>query len=50
MSVLFTALSAYAAIRAAYSNDMPHLLAYSALAILALLLAVFGHEATDIDD
>lgn len=50
MNTLFTALSAYAAIRAAYSTDMPHLLAYSVLGILALILAVFGHEADGIDD
>lgn len=50
MSILFTSLSAYAAIRAAYSTDIPHLLAYSCLSILALLLAAFGHEADGIDD
>lgn len=50
MSKLFTVLSAYAAIRAAFSTDMPHLLEYLALAILALLLVVFGHECADIDE
>ena len=50
VSMLFTVLSAYAAIRAAYSTDMPHLLAYLTLAILSLLLVVFGHEVSDIDD
>lgn len=50
MNMLFTSLSAYAAIRAALSIDMPHLLAYTVLAILALMLAVFGHECADIDE
>lgn len=50
MSMLFTVLSSYAAIRAAYSTDIPHLLAYLALAILSLLLVVFGYEVSDVDD
>jgi len=45
MSKLFTALSAYAAIRAAFSTDMPHLLAYSVLCAMALYLAATGVNA-----
>jgi len=50
LKTLFCTLAAYAAVRAAYSTDMPHLLAYMALATLSLLLVVFGHEASDVDD
>jgi len=45
MNMLFTSLSAYAAIRAALSTDAPHLLAYGFLCALSLLLSITGIDA-----
>ncbi len=50
MIALFTSVSAYAAVRAAFSTDFPHLLAYVSLSLLAAYLSVAGFDAAGIDD
>ncbi len=50
MIALFTSVSAYAAVRAAFSTDFPHLLAYVALSLISAYVSVAGIEASGIDD
>jgi len=47
---LFIATAAYSAVRAAEATDINHLLVYIALAVMCMLLIVFGHEVHDLDD
>jgi len=47
---LFIATAAYSTVRAAVATDFQHLLVYVSLAVMCMLLIVFGHEVHGIDD
>jgi len=47
---LFIATAAYSAVRAAVATDLQHLLVYVAIAVMCMLLIVFGHEVHGLDD